>query len=63
MFKKQKKKKEEKSIEDEQNTLIMGILEDIKIKNRILGGMQSQIQALEKKVNALEESYKEETPK
>jgi hypothetical protein len=41
----------------------MGILEDIKIKNRILGGMQSQIQALEKKVNALEESYKEETPK
>ncbi len=63
MFKKQKKKKEEKSIEDEQNTLIMGILEDIKIKNRILGGMQSQIQALEKKVNALEESSKEETPK
>jgi hypothetical protein len=63
MFRRQKKKKEEKSIEDEQNTLIMGILEDIKIKNRILGGMQSQIQALEKKVNALEESYKEETPK
>ena len=63
MFRRQEKKKEEKSIEDEQNTLIMGILEDIKIKNRILGGMQSQIQALEKKVNALEESYKEETPK
>ena len=63
MFRRQKKKKEEKSIEDEQNTLIMGILEDIKIKNRILGGMQSQIQALEKKVNALAESYKEETPK
>ena len=63
MFRRQKKKKEEKSIEDEQNTLIMGILEDIKIKNRILGGMQSQIQALEKKVNALEESSKEETPK